>query len=100
MYDSPNHSARDCHAHKTESQGEKTGAQEKKDNKMKRTRSYTGNGRESRYVEVKIEGVPVTGLIDTGSDITIVRGDLLYHIMSTAGLEASKIRSADQRACT
>ena len=26
-------------------------------------------------------------------------GDLLYHIVSTAGLEASKIRSADQRAC-
>ena len=78
----------------------KTGAQEKKDNKMIRTRSYTDNGRESRCVEVKIEGVPVTGLIDTGSDITIVRGDLLYHIVSTAGLEASKIRSADQRACT
>ena len=50
----------------------KTGAQEKKDNKMIRTRSYTDNGRESRCVEVKIEGVPVTGLIDTGSDITIV----------------------------
>ena len=67
---------------------------------MIRTRSYTDNGRESRCVEVKIEGVPVTGLIDTGSDITIVRGDLLYHIVSTAGLEASKIRSVDQMACT
>ena len=43
---------------------------------MIRTRSYTDNGRESRCVEVKIDGVPVTGLIDTGSDITIVRGDL------------------------
>ena len=67
---------------------------------MIRTRSCTDNGRESQCVEVKIEGVPVTGLIDTGLDITIVRGDLLYHITSTAGLEASKIRSMDQRTCT
>ena len=39
-------------------------------------------------------------MIDRGSDITIVRGDLLYHIVSTAGLEASKIRSTGQRAYT
>ena len=30
LCDSPNHLARDCHARKTESQGKKTGAQEKK----------------------------------------------------------------------
>ena len=47
--------ARDCHARKTESQGKKTGAQEKKDNKMIQTRSYTDSGRESRCVEVKIK---------------------------------------------
>ena len=29
-----------------------------------------------------IEAVPVTGLIDTGSDITIIRGDLFYQIIS------------------
>ena len=100
MCDSPNHLACDCHSHKTESKVKKTGAQEKKDNKIIRTWSYSDNGRESRCVEAKIEGIPVTGLIDTGSYITIVRGDLLSHIVSTAGLEASKIRSAGQMACT
>ena len=67
---------------------------------MIQTRSYTDSGRECRCVQVNIEGVPVTGLIDTGSDITIVRGDLLYHIVSTAGLEESNIKPADQKACT
>ena len=65
-----------------------------------RWRSYTYSGTECRCVEVYIEGIPVIGLIDTGLDITIVCGDLLYHIISTAGLEASNIRSTDQRACT
>ena len=31
-------------------------------------------------VEVMIEGVPVVGLIDTGSDITITRGELFYQV--------------------
>ena len=30
-----------------------------------------------------MEGVPVTGIIDIGSDITIIRGNLLYHIVET-----------------
>jgi len=101
LCDSPNYLARDCHACKTESQGKRTCAQEKKENKMIQIRSYIDSGRECHCVEVNIEEVPVTGLIDTGSDITIIiRGDLLYHIISTAGLEANNIRSADQRACT
>jgi len=58
------------------------------------------NGRESRYVEVEIEGVPATGLIDTRSDITIIRGDMLNYIVSTARIDHYKIRSGDQRACT
>ena len=62
--------------------GKRAGAQEKNDNKMIRTRSYIDSGRESLCVEVKIEGVSDTGLIDTGSDITIVQGDLLYQIVS------------------
>ena len=37
-------------------------------------------------VEVMIEGVPVTGLIDIGSDIAIIRGDLFYQIISESGL--------------
>ena len=51
-------------------------------------------------MEVKVEGVPVTGLIDTGSDITIIRGDLFYHIVETARLEGSRLKPADLKACT
>ena len=38
---------------------------------MIHTRYYTSNQKLQSHVEVKIEGVPVTGIIDTGSDITI-----------------------------
>jgi len=75
--------ARDYHTRKTESQGKKIGAQEKKENKMIRTRSYTDIGRGCHCVEVNIEGVPVTGLIDTGSDITIAT--LPYYINCRIG---------------
>ena len=33
-----------------------------------------------------MKGILVAGIIDTGSDITIVRGDLFYHIVETTGL--------------
>ena len=62
--------------------------------------SCIDHGRESCCVEVNIEGVSVTGIVNTGSEITIVRDDQLYHIVSTAGVEADKIRPADQKACT
>ena len=42
----------------------------------------------------------MTGIIDTGSDITIIRGDLFYHIIETAGLEESSPKPADLKACT
>jgi len=98
LCNSPNHLARDCQPRKSESQGKRANSQ--KDNKMIRTRSQLDGERESRCAVVKVEGVPVTGLIDTGSDITIIRGDMLYHIISTAGLESSMIRPAKQTACT
>ena len=46
------------------------------------------------YVTVMIEGVAVSGLIDIGSDITIIRGDLL------GGLEIQSLKPAEQKACT
>ena len=67
---------------------------------MIRTRYYTSNQKLQSHVEVKIEGVPVTGIIDTGSDITIIRGDLFYHIVETAGLEESSLKPADLKGCT
>ena len=74
---SPNHLAHDCQVHKSESRGKG-----QKDNKMIRTRFHSDSERESRCVKVEVEGVPVIGLIDTGSAITIIRGDLLHQILS------------------
>ena len=42
----------------------------------------------------------MTGIIDTGSDITIIKGDLFYHVVETAGLEESSLKPADLKACT
>ena len=41
------------------------------------------------YVTVMIEGIAVSGLIDTGSDITIIRGE-----------EIQSLKPAEQKACT
>ena len=42
----------------------------------------------------------MTGIIDTGSDITIIRGDLFHYIVETAGLEESSLKPAYLKACT
>jgi len=42
---------------------------------------------------VKIEGVSTTGVIDTGSDITIIRGDLFYHIVEKANLKIEDLKA-------
>ena len=39
---------------------------------MIHTRYYTPKQRQSSCVETKVKGIPVTGPIDTGSDITII----------------------------
>ena len=82
LCDSPHHLARDCHKQPTESEGKSSqkGTQESKGARMIRTRYYTSNQKLQSHVEVKI-GVPVIGIIDTGSDITIIRGDLFYHML-------------------
>ena len=54
---------------------------------------------ESCCVEVMIDGVPVTGIIDTGSDITIIRGDLFYQIVAGIHLKAQSLIAAEQKAC-
>ena len=64
------------------------------------TRHYTSKQKQSSCVEVKVEGIPVTGLIDTGSDITIIRGNLFYHIFGITGLDESRLKPAGLKACT
>jgi len=55
----------------------------------------------SRCVEVNVEGIPITGVIDTGSDITILRGDIFYQIVSDSDLDVLVLKPAEQvKACT
>ena len=68
--------------------------------KMISTRCYTSKQKQSHCAEVKVEGIPVTGLIDTRSDITIIRGDLFYHIFGIIGLDKSRLKTADLKAFT
>ena len=42
-----------------------------------------------------IEGVPFTGIIDTGSDITTIRGHLFYQIVAEAHLKAQSLKIAE-----
>ena len=42
----------------------------------------------------------MTGLIDTGSDITIIKGVLFYHILEIARLEENSLKPLDLNACT
>ena len=49
-------------------------------------------------VEVMIEGISVTGLIDTGSDIKIIRGNLFYQIIPESGLKVESLKPAEQKA--
>lgn len=78
--DSPNHLARQCPQGKTESSGRKltqTKSSKSSGTRVIRTGSHMcSNKSGARCVKVMIEGVPATGLIDTGSDITIIRADL------------------------
>ena len=56
----------------------------------------TDKGSRKRYAEVQLEGVPALGIIDSGSDITIVGGDLFRHIATVAKLRKSKFRKPDK----
>ena len=47
-----------------------------------------------------VEGVPIVGLIDTGFDITIMRGDQFYDMMKEANLNINHLKPTEQRTCT
>ena len=50
----------------------------------------------SRHVKVKIEGIPVTGIIDTGSDITIISGELFKNDVVAAQLSSEAFKRANK----
>ena len=97
--------ARPCQQQKTESPGKKTTQNQNpkttSGTRVIRTGSHMSAKKSgSCCVEVMIEGVPVTGLIDTGSDITIIRGNLFYQIISESGVKIESLKPAEQKACT
>jgi len=47
-----------------------------------------------------IEGVSTTGVIDLGSDLTNIRGDLLYHIVKKDSLKIEDLETPQLKACT
>ena len=47
---------------------------------------------------IKIKGIPVTGIIDTGSDITIISVDLFKKIVADAGFKKEDFKTADKQA--
>ena len=49
---------------------------------------------------VNIEGVPVTGIIDMGSDITIISGDMFKTVIAKAGLKKEEFKTVDKQAFT
>ena len=53
----------------------------------------------SRHVEVKIEGVPVLGIVDIDSDIIIISGELFKNIVDGAQLSSETFKPANKQAC-
>ena len=118
--DSPNHLARECRAPKTESRGKTrvVRARTKFDRQCSNfaevteslfpsatpsqapTSSIQSTPTTPKCVEVQIECVPVRGIIDTGSDITILSGTVFREIVTMCNLEKKHFKPADRRAYT
>ena len=53
-------------------------------------------GGKPQYAEVQVEGVPARGVIDSGSDITIMGGELFRYVAMVARLRKSQFRKPDR----
>ena len=53
-------------------------------------------GSKQQYADVQIEGVPARGVIDTGSDITVMGGELFRHVATIARLRKSQFQQPDK----
>lgn len=49
----------------------------------------TDRGSKPQYADVQVQGVPARGVIDSGSDITIMGGELFRHVAMVARLKKS-----------
>jgi len=57
-------------------------------------------GSRPQYVNIKIQGVSTSGVIDTGADITIMGGELFKKIAEAAKLKKRDFKKADRIPCT
>ena len=48
-------------------------------------------------VKVMVEGFPIVGLIDKGTDITIMRGDQFYDIVKEANFDIQLLKLTEQK---
>ena len=86
---------RQCKQAKTESTGKK---ETQKGMKMIRTDTYLSVKKSgSQCMEVMVEGFPVVGLIETGSDITIMRGYQFYDMVKEANLDIQQLKPTEQK---
>ena len=53
-------------------------------------------GSKPQFAEVLIQGVPATGVIDTGDDITIIGGELFQKVAEAARLKKRDFKRADK----
>ena len=49
---------------------------------------------------IYVEEVPVTGIIDTGSNITIISGNMFKTVIAEAGLKKEEFKAIDKQAFT
>ena len=61
---------------------------------------YRADDDSPQSATVNIEGVPVTGIIDTGSDITIISGDMFKTVIAKARLKKEEFKTIDKQVLT
>ena len=59
--------------------------------------SITDRGSHLRTATVEIAGVPATGLVDTGADITIMGPEVFKKVAAVAGLKKRQFKPADKQ---
>ena len=121
---SPDHLARDCKATKSESRGKKNWVVRAGDKSTVLSTSNFAKIVDSLFpsieasvsavqdtedtqttstpksVEVQIEGVPIRGIVDTGSDITILSRTAFKEIATACSLKKEQFKPPDRTACT
>lgn len=58
--------------------------------------TVSDNGSHSRCAKVRVEGVPMYGLLDTGADITIIGGTLFKKVAIVGKLKKRDLRKPDR----